>query len=164
MKKIILKSLASTMALAALILTFASLSAQQEPSAQPRASLEDADMHHVCGPQTLRGLYVFTTQGPGITGGVETQGALLEGIRFNGDGTLISPSATLNANGDIFRFLNLPGTYTVAADCTGTFTHPGIATSDLIVAPSGDKFWFIQTGPGGAVISFFAGTAERVSR
>jgi hypothetical protein len=168
MKKITLKSLVSTMALAIGTLTsttsLASLLGLAITIAFSGTARADADLQRVCGPQTLRGLYVFAIQGPAITGGVEVPQALLEGIRFNGDGTLISPSSTLNFNGDIFRIPNLPGTYTVEADCTGTYTHPGIATADLIVAPSGDKFWFIQTGPGGAVISFFAGSAERVSR
>ena len=69
----------------------------------------------VCGPQTLLGSYVFTAQGFNIVSGVAVPKAIVEGIDFNGDGTLSSPFATVSINGVIIRSSGSVGTYTVAA-------------------------------------------------
>ena len=37
------------------------------------------------------------------------------------------------------------GTYTVAADCTGTLSVPNGPTLNLYVGPGGQKYWFTQT-------------------
>jgi hypothetical protein len=114
-----------------------------------------------CGLQTLRGLYLFATHGWNIVGGVAQPKAIVEGIDFNGDGTLVSPFATVSINGTIIRSSNTPGTYTVYADCTGTLTFTGGASFDVFVDKKGDELWMIQTG--GAVPAVFQGTATRVS-
>jgi hypothetical protein len=114
-----------------------------------------------CSAQTLRGLYVFSTHGFNIVDGAAVPLALLEGIQFNGDGTMVAPFATLSFNGQILRFTDVAGSYTVAADCTGTYTFPGIATADIFVDPSARQLWLIQTGPEG-VSPVFEGMATRV--
>jgi hypothetical protein len=68
-------------------------------SATARAA---ADAH--CGVHTLRGSYLFATHGWNIVGGVAVPKAIVEGIDFNGDGTLISPFATVSINGTILHF------------------------------------------------------------
>ncbi len=115
-----------------------------------------------CGLQTLRGSYLFATHGWNIVGGVAQPKAIVEGIDFNGDGTLVSPFATVSINGTIIRSSNTPGTYTVNADCTGTLTFTGGASFDVFVDKKGDELWMIQTG--GAVPAVFEGAVTRVSR
>jgi hypothetical protein len=121
-----------------------------------------ADNVGTCGVRTLHGPYLFATHGWNIVNGVAAPKAIVEGINFNGDGTLVSPFATVSINGVILRFAGGVGSYTVAADCTGTVTFPGVATYDIFVEPSGNQLWMIQTS--GPVPAVFEGTATRVWR
>ena len=106
-----------------------------------------------CSEATLQGLYVFSASGFSIVAGVAQPRAIVEFIRFNGDGTLSVPA----------------GTYSVASNCTGSlaFGPPG-PTFDLYLAPSGSEVHLIFTGgpvPGlGVVPGVLQGVAERVSR
>ncbi|PYK75274.1 MAG: hypothetical protein DME32_08695 [Verrucomicrobia bacterium] len=115
-----------------------------------------------CGVQTLHGLYVFDAHGWNIVGGVAQPKAIVEGIDFNGDGTLVSPFATVSINGFIVHSAASAGSYTVDPDCTGTLTFTGGPSFDIFVDPRGGKqLWLIQTG--GPVPAVFEGTAVRVS-
>jgi hypothetical protein len=113
--------------------------------------------------QTLRGSYVFATHGWNIVGGVAIPKAIVEGIDFNGDGTLVSPFATVSINGTIIRSSGSLGSYTVEANGQGTLTFTGGASFDIFVEASGQQLWMIQTGPT-AVPPVFEGTATRVSK
>jgi hypothetical protein len=115
-----------------------------------------------CGVYTLHGSYVRAMDGFNIVGGVAQPKAIVEGMNFNGDGTVVSPFSTVSINGVILRFAGGMGSYTVAADCTGTLTFPGVSTYDIFVEPSGNQLWMIQTS--GALPAVFEGTATRVSR
>jgi len=123
-------------------------------SATARAA---ADAH--CGVHTLRGSYLFATHGWNIVGGVAVPKAIVEGIDFNGDGTLISPFATVSINGTILHSSGSPGTYTLNADCTGTISFTAGASFDIFVEANGKQLWMIQIGPMPAV---FEGVATRV--
>ena len=114
-----------------------------------------------CGAHTLRGSYLVATHGWNIVGGVAVPKAIVEGIDFNGDGTLVSPFATVSINGTIIRSSGSVGSYTVEPNCTGTLTFTGGPSFDIFVQP-GDakKIWMIQSGPTPAV---FEGTATKVS-
>ena len=112
-----------------------------------------------CGEYTLRGSYVFTAHGWNIVGGVAQPKAIVEGINFNGDGTLVSPYATVSINGTILHSNGSLGTYTVNADCTGTLSFTGGPSFDISVDVGGRQLWMIQTGPGTPV---FEGTVTRV--
>jgi hypothetical protein len=114
-----------------------------------------------CSVQTLRGSYLFATHGWNIVGGVAVPKAIVEGIDFNGDGTLVSPFATVSINGTIMHSSGSLGTYTVAADCTGTLVFTGGPSFDIFVEPTGKQLWMIQTG--GPVPAVFEGTVTRVS-
>ena len=116
-----------------------------------------ADAH--CGVHTLRGSYLFATHGWNIVGGVAVPKAIVEGIDFNGDGTLVSPFATVSINGTILHSSGSLGTYTVNTDCTGTLSFTGGASFDIFVEPNGKQLWMIQTGPMPAV---FEGVVTRV--
>ena len=112
-----------------------------------------------CGVHTLRSSYLFATHGWNIVGGVAVPKAIVEGIDFNGDGTLVSPFATVSINGTIIHSSGSVGTYTVNTDCTGTLSFTGGASFDIFVEPNGKQLWMIQTGPMPAV---FEGVATRV--
>jgi len=128
--------------------------------AQAEAAPQSSD---TCGPDSLQGLYVFNAHGFNIIGGVAQPKAIVEGIEFSGDGTLVSPFATVSINGTIVRSTNAAGTYTVAADCTGTLSFTGAASFDIFVGPRAKQIWMIQTGPE-AVPAAMEGTATKVSR
>jgi len=115
-----------------------------------------------CSPHTLRGSYLFATHGWNIIGGVAVPKAIVEGIDFNGDGTLVSPFATVSINGNIIHSSGSVGSYTIEADCTGTLTFTGGASFDIFVEPTGKQLWMIQTGPAAAP-AVFEGTVTRVS-
>jgi hypothetical protein len=102
-----------------------------------------------CGVHTLRGSYVFNAHGWNITANGAVPKAIVEGIDFNGDGTLVVPFATASINGTINRSSGGLGTYTVEADCTGTltFTVPGISFDIFVQPGDGKQVWMIQTAP-----------------
>jgi len=121
-----------------------------------------------CSVSTLHGFYIFATDGWNILNGVAQPKAIVEGIDFNGDGTLTSPFATVSINGTILHFGAGSGSYTVAPDCTGTITFNNGPSFNIFVDPRGGKqLWMIQTGPAIPGIPptgpVFEGTAVRVS-
>jgi hypothetical protein len=125
----------------------------------------DDDERKGCSDSTLQGLYAFAGSGFNIVGGVAQPKAIVELIRFDGDGTLTVPAATVSINGSITR--SPPGgtgTYNVLANCTGTIqfgTSPMTAPAfDLFVDFKDSEIQMIQTNPN----TVFRGTAERVSR
>jgi hypothetical protein len=112
-----------------------------------------------CSERTLRGSYLFATHGWNIVGGVAQPKAIVEGIDFNGDGTLVSPFATVSINGTIIHSSGSLGTYTVNTDCTGTLTFTGGASFDIFVEHGdGKQLWMIQTNAN----TVFEGTATKV--
>jgi hypothetical protein len=96
---------------------------------------------------TLHGLYLFATHGWNIVGGVAQPKAIVEGIDFNGDGTLVSPFATVSINGLILRFSGTVGSYTVEPSGQGTLTFfaPPV-TFDIFVEEGGKQVWMMETG------------------
>jgi len=119
------------------------------------------DEAQVCGPETLSGTYIFTASGFSIIDGAAQPKAIVEGIVFNGDGTLISPFATVSLNGVIIRSTNSVGTYTVAEDCSGTLTFTAGPSFDIFVGRHSLEISMIQTG--GPVPAVFEGLAKKVS-
>jgi len=112
-----------------------------------------------CGVYMLRGSYLFATHGWNIVGGVAQPKAIVEGIDFNGDGTLVSPFATVSINGTIIHSSGSVGSYTVAADCTGTLTFTGGPSFDIFVQHGdGKQLWMIRTDANYAT----EGTATKV--
>jgi len=123
------------------------------------ATAQSAPDARACSVHILRGSYLFATHGWNIVGGVAQPKAIVEGIDFNGDGTLVSPFATVSINGTILHSSGSLGTYTVNTDCTGTLSFTGGASFDIFVEQNGKQLWMIQTGPGSPV---FEGTVTRV--
>jgi hypothetical protein len=115
----------------------------------------------VCREQKLNGLYVFSATGYTIVNGVTQPKAIVELIRFNGDGSLSVPGATRSTNGVITQ---VPpggtGTYTLGADCRGSLAFSGGGpTFDIFASPKGEDMWMIQTNPN----NIFQGNVTRVS-
>jgi hypothetical protein len=119
----------------------------------------------VCnGVRMLRGLYIWTFDGYQYFGGNPVAKALMQGIQFNGDGTFILPFATVNVGGTVGDSSGTVGTYTVAADCTGTISVAGgFARFNMYVGPGAQQLWITQTTGGlGDGIGLGVGTATRV--
>jgi hypothetical protein len=126
---------------------------------------------HPCTLGTLHGLYVFRASGFIVpASGPALPKAIVEVIRFNGDGTVEVPAATVSLNGVIV--VSPPGgtgTYTVAdlvsedRACSGTLTFAASPVSpsfNLVIPLRGDTIWLIQTNPN----NVFEGTATKVAR
>jgi hypothetical protein len=121
-----------------------------------------------CTVAALDGLYVFAATGFTIpASGPAEPKAIVELIRFNGDGTLGVPGATRSLNGVIAQ---IPpggtGTYTVAnlvppdGACTGSLTFTGGPSFDLFFPVKATDIWMIQTNP----TNVFQGTVTKLSR
>ena len=122
-----------------------------------------------CLVNTLHGLYVFSATGfiiPAAPASAQPK-AIVELIRFNGDGSLDVPGATRSLNGVITQ---IPGggtgSYTLAtlvpADrgCVGTLTFlPSGPHFDLFLPLDGKEIWMIQTDAN----NVFQGTATKLS-
>ena len=130
------------------------------------ALAEEHEHNRGCSDSTLRGLYLFNASGFNIVAGVALPKAVVEFIRFNGDGTLTVPAATRSVNGVIARSpANGVGTYTLAPDCTGfiTFGPPG-PTFDVFVGSGGARLRMIQTtDPTPQAGPVLQGTVERIA-
>lgn len=107
---------------------------------------QDDGARQSCQPRTLLGLYVFSATGFTIPAGVALPKAIVELIRFNGDGSLSVPAATRSINGVIAQSRGV-GTYTLRADCTGSLNFVGGPTFDIFVSFRGGDLWMIQTDP-----------------
>src|SRR5437764_14211292 len=119
-----------------------------------------------CSVATLHGVYIFHASGFNIVGNVAQPKAIVEVIRFNGDGQIVGGKVTVSLNGLIVR--SPPGgtgSYTVLPDCTGEIRFvDGRAnpTFDLFIGAKPSELYMIQTGQTFNT-AVFAGTAERVS-
>jgi hypothetical protein len=112
-----------------------------------------------CSLATLKGRYLFATSGtllPPAFGVTEpTPGASAGFHLFNGDGTgtdivTVRVGATV-----VLSKVAAPITYTVNADCTGSYTVqvPNGPSFDLFIAPTGDAIATIATAPEGNQVS-----------
>jgi len=134
------------------------------------AMADDDGDDHRCDLRLLDGLYVFSASGFAIPSGAPSfPKAIIEVLRFHGDGTVETPASLLNMNGT--PITSVPagaGKYTVSevsppdTVCVGTltFTDPPHPSFNLVIGPGGKKIWLIMTSPP----SVFEGNAIRVSR
>ena len=147
--KIIMSSLAFACALVCFVAVIA------PGTSAPARAAADAQ---VCSVGMLKGLYLTTFDDyANLAGNHLVPKALMEGKRFNGDGTWVDEFATVNIGGTFFDATGAAGTYTVAPDCTGTISAGVGLSFNSYVGPDGQKVWFAQTEGG-----LTAGTAERV--
>ena len=151
--KMIMTSLAFACALVCLAAAIA-------PSTSAKAgAASDAP---VCSVGTLKGLYMWTFDGYADLGGTLVPKAVMQGTRFNGDGTTFNEFGTVNIGGTIIIDVTGPGgTYTVAPDCTGTISIPNGPSFNMYVGPGAKQLWTTQVvGAGGTGLG--VGTATRL--
>ena len=102
-----------------------------------------------CSVHTLRGLYLWTFDGYQNVGGNLVPKAVMQGTRFNGDGTTINEFGTVNIGGFIIiDATGGVGTYTVAPDCTGTLSITDGPSFNMYVGPGGQKLTLTQIAGG----------------
>jgi hypothetical protein len=154
MKTKLVKSITSYLLLACALACLVAVIAPG--TSAPARAAADAQ---VCSVDMLRGLYIWTFDGYTHLGGKLVPKAVMEGRRFNGDGTTITQFGTLNIGGRIFiDDTGGVGTYTVAADCTGTLSDAGGASFNMYVGPGAMQVWLTQVR-GDAVTGVGVGTA-----
>ena len=113
---------------------------------------------------TARGLYLWTFDGYQNVGGNLVPKAVMQGTRFNGDGTTFNEFGTVNIGGFIIiDATGGVGTYTVAADCTGTLSITNGPSFNMYVGPGGQKLTLTQiAGGAGSGTGLGVGTATRL--
>jgi hypothetical protein len=117
----------------------------------------------VCSVHTLKGLYLSSFNAYTNSGGNFVPTAVLQGVRFNGDGTFINEFGTVNIGGTIvFDVTGAGGSYTVAPDCTGTISVTGGPNFNIYVGPGAQKIWTIQSSPSPASTGVSVGVATRL--
>jgi len=123
------------------------------------SSVAWADEGPACREWKLDGLYVFSATG--FTNSTVPK-AIVELIRFNGDGTLSVPGGTLSVAGNIVPIPpgTSTGSYTLDADCRGTLVFsPSGLSFNIFASPRGDDLWMIQTNAG----NVFQGNVTKVA-
>jgi hypothetical protein len=142
-----------------------------------RVLAHDNEGRNDCSFATLNGLYVFSASGfvtpPGAT---PVPKAIIELIRFDGDGHVTTPAVSLRVDSQPITFLSpgASGIYTVAdlvppdGACLGTLTFFDALgnTFNLVISREGAKtIWLIQTNfnPGNVVGNVFQGTAVKIA-
>jgi hypothetical protein len=115
-----------------------------------------------CSEATLHGTYLFAQNGVEIKGNDQRPFAIAGYDVFDGNGD-VKGVASGNFNGETFRNESGSGTYSVKANCTGTFTFTNGTRYDLFIAPDGSMFTFVRTNPEFVSSGFeLRGTAKRV--
>jgi hypothetical protein len=124
---------------------------------------ENASSRAKCSKATLKGTYLFAQNGVEIKGNNEQRPFAIAGYDvFDGQGE-VKGLASGNFDGQTFRNKSLSGTYTVKANCTGTFTFKDGTRYDIFIAPDGSKFTFVRTNPEFVTAGFeVRGSAKRV--
>ena len=149
------------MSLLALAGALVCLTATMAPGTSAIARPE-AERH--CSVDTLRGLYLWTFDGYATFGTNLIPKAVMQGLQFNGDGTTYNPFGTVNIGGTIIiDATGGVGTYTVAADCTGTISITNGPSFNMYVGPGAQQIWTTQVAGGaGTGAGLGVGTATRL--
>ena len=117
----------------------------------------------VCSVHMLRGSYIWTFEAYSNFGGTLVPTTVMQGLRFNGDGTTLNTFGTVNIGGTIIvDVTGAVGTYTVAADCTGTLSITGGPNFNIYVGPGAQKVWTTQIAGGDVTGGLSVGTATRL--
>jgi hypothetical protein len=134
---------------------------------QAYAEEEQKDDALTCSLETLKGRYLFATSGtvlPPAFGVTEPTPGASNGFEiFNGDGTGTGTVTLRVGTQIVLENAVVPITYTVKADCTGSYTVlvPNGPSFDLFIAPNGEAISVISTAPPGNYVSSID---RRVSR
>lgn len=116
-----------------------------------------------CSEHMLRGLYLWTFDGYANLGGNLVPKAVMQGLQFNRDGTTYNTFGTVNVGGTtIIDATGGVGTYTVAADCTGTISITNGPSFNMYVGPGAQQIWTTQIAGGAGGAGLGVGTATRI--
>ena len=152
--KIIMSSLAFTCALVSLVAVIA------VSTCGTAGAAADAQ---VCSVHMLRGSYIWTFDAYSDLGGTLVPTTVMQGLRFNGDGTTLNTFGTVNIGGTIIvDVTGAVGTYTVAPDCTGTLSITTGPNFNIYVGPGAQKVWTTQIAGGDVTGGLSVGTATRL--
>ena len=130
------------------------------------ASVAPADPGDKCNDSMLDGLYVFTASGFGnVSPGPPQPQAIVELIRFNGDGTADVPGGRVSVNGAIFTTLGA-GTYTTptpvdkGCETILTFDDPPKPALYIFIPRDANTLQIILINPN----TVFQGSATKVAK
>lgn len=105
-----------------------------------------------CSAQTIKGSYgslgqgqVFTTDNPATDPIGPFTG--IGPITFDGQGAF-NLTATFSLNGNIVRGVEMTGTYTVDANCTGLLLLSGVSPYEIVIVDHGREFFGAAAIPG----------------
>jgi hypothetical protein len=119
----------------------------------------EEEAREACSAATLNGTYAltfsgFTTRDP-IPAAINNFTPVAGGglVTFDGDGNL-SASETVSVGG-LISPVNVPGTYTVNSDCTGTFITTPNAQLNLVILRNGKEIQAVNTVPGNVILDNF---------
>jgi hypothetical protein len=164
MKTKLLKSITSSFLFACALGLIGTMALGTSATAGPAPDAPDAP-EQVCSEHMLRGLYLWTFDGYADLGGNLVPKAVMQGLRFNGDGTTFNPFGTVNIGGTIIiDATGGVGTYTVAADCTGTLSITTGPSFNIYVGPGAQQVWTTEIAGGDVTGGLAVGTATRVRR
>jgi hypothetical protein len=110
----------------------------------PQALKADAPPPCFLGNAIMRGTYVANGTGAVIGVGPITAVSLLV---YNGDGTGTQVFNTRSLNGAASTATNIPASFTVNPDCTGSKTI-GATQFNFVITPDGSTITWIVTNPG----------------
>jgi hypothetical protein len=158
MKTKLVKNIMSSLAFAcALVCLAAAMALGTSATAGPAADAQG------CSVGMLRGLYLWTFDGYADLGGNLVPKAVMQGLRFNGDGTTFNAFGTVNIGGTIIiDATGGVGTYTVAADCTGTLSITTGPSFNIYVGPGAQQVWTTEIAGGDVTGGLAVGTATRL--
>jgi len=160
MKTKLTKMIISSLAFACALVCLAAAMALGPGTSATAGPAPDAQ---VCSVGMLRGLYLWTFDGYANFGGNLVPKAVMQGLRFNGDGTTFNPFGTVNIGGTIIiDATGGVGTYTVAPDCTGTLSITDGPSFNIYVGPGAQQIWTTQVAGGAGGAGLGVGTATRV--
>jgi len=155
-----MRNIKATVALATLVAVAAiiGLGATVPGGTLPKVHAQEVDLEG-CSAATLHGRYGLTFSGYGTNGAVPapiTAFIPVAGVglvTFDGNGNL-SASETVSVGG-LISLVNVPGTYTVNSDCTGTFITTPNAHLNLVILRKGREIQAVNTVPGNVILDNF---------
>jgi hypothetical protein len=158
-----MRNIKATVALATLVVVAAliTLRATFPGGTLPKVHAQEEELQ-ACTAATLNGTYAltfsgFSTRGPvpaAINNFTPVAGGGL--VTFDGNGNL-SASETVSVGG-LISPVNVPGTYTVNSDCTGTFITTPNAHLNLVILRNGREIQAVNTVPGNVILDNFVKT------
>ena len=108
------------------------------------------DHHRGCSVASLKGTYVFRRTGVNNVVGGPIASIGID--YFSGDGTRGLIRSTRSTNGEIRPWTDFPpsnGSYTIDADCTGSFfDSDGTHSNNIVVFDGGKRFFVLSVAPG----------------